>query len=147
MKGLQKPIQSVQSMRKSLSNLSHNKGKQLQSLCKRTIQKKPMQQVMVISPEEGEPGAPSIRISGRERKKPEKFADMDFDAKRKKTAKLARIINPNTEPQSLQEAIEHPLYGKQWEQAINDEYDALVKNDTWILVEELPAGRKAVSCK
>jgi hypothetical protein len=38
------------------------------------------------------------------------------------------------------------MHSKQWEQAILNEYDSLVKNKTWILTT-LSAGRKAISCK
>lgn len=34
----------------------------------------------------------------------------------------------------------------QWEQAIREEMDSLIKNDTWTLVK-LPEGRKPISCK
>ncbi|GMJ02540.1 cysteine-rich RLK (RECEPTOR-like protein kinase) 8 [Hibiscus trionum] len=33
-----------------------------------------------------------------------------------------------------------------WRQAAQEEYDALVKNNTWMVVE-LPANRRAVQCK
>ena len=63
----------------------------------------------------------------------------------KKTARLARAAVAS-EPSAFMEAINHPMHSKQWEQAILDEYNSLVKNKTWILTT-LPAGRKAISCK
>ena len=67
--------------------------------------------------------ASTNRSLGREKKKPERFADIDFDDKKKRIAKLARILSPTiTEPQSFHEAVEHPLYRKPWKEAINDEY-------------------------
>jgi Reverse transcriptase (RNA-dependent DNA polymerase)/gag-polypeptide of LTR copia-type/Integrase core domain len=63
----------------------------------------------------------------------------------KKTARLARTVAAS-EPQSFTEAVNHPMHSKQWEQAILDEYNSLVKNKTWTLTT-LPAGRKAISCK
>ena len=63
----------------------------------------------------------------------------------KKTARLARTAVAS-EPSSFTEAVDHPMHSKQWEQAILDEYNSLVKNKTWTLTP-LPAGRKAISCK
>ena len=50
------------------------------------------------------------------------------------------------EPQTLQEAINHPTHGKQWEEAIQYEYKSLIDNQTWKLVP-LPEGRPIVGCK
>ena len=38
------------------------------------------------------------------------------------------------------------MYGKQWEKAIREEYDSIIKNRTWTLVPR-PANRNIVSCK
>ena len=63
-----------------------------------------------------------------------KYQDENFDkgAGRIRTAKIARSINPDDEdePATMQEAINHPTRGKQWEKAIRDEYNALIKNHT-----------------
>src|SRR5579871_5854511 len=50
------------------------------------------------------------------------------------------------EPQTLQEAINHPTHGKQWEEAIQYEYKSLIDNQTWKFVP-LPKGRLIVGCK
>src|SRR5579871_326966 len=50
------------------------------------------------------------------------------------------------EPQILQEAINHPIHGKQWEEAIQYEYKSLIDNQTWKLVP-LPEERPIVGCK
>src|SRR5579871_6294710 len=50
------------------------------------------------------------------------------------------------EPQTLQEAINHPTHGKQWEEAIQYEYKSLIDNQTWKLVL-LPEGRLIVGYK
>lgn len=52
----------------------------------------------------------------------------------------------STEPRNYQEAVNHPLYGKEWELAIREEYNSLMKNGAWELVET-PAGRNIVTCK
>ena len=63
----------------------------------------------------------------------------------KKTARLARTAAAS-EPRSFTEAVNHPEHSKQWEQAILDEYNSLVKNKTSRLTT-LPANRKAISCR
>jgi len=43
-------------------------------------------------------------------------------------------VDDEDEPTSIQEAISYLTYGKQWEIAINDEYNSLIKNKIWELV-------------
>jgi Reverse transcriptase (RNA-dependent DNA polymerase) len=50
------------------------------------------------------------------------------------------------EPQSYNEAINNPFYGKEWAAAIQEEYDSLMKNSAWELVD-LPPTKNLVSCK
>ena len=50
------------------------------------------------------------------------------------------------EPQSYEEAVNHPVYGKEWRAAIEEEYNSLMKNGAWELVE-LPPGKNLVTCK
>jgi transposase InsO family protein len=50
------------------------------------------------------------------------------------------------EPRNYQEAINHPLYAKEWELAIKEEYESLMRNGAWELVEP-PPGRNIVTCK
>jgi len=50
------------------------------------------------------------------------------------------------EPQSYEETINDPIYGKEWELAIKEEYDSLMKNGAWELVEN-PPSKNNVSCK
>ena len=50
------------------------------------------------------------------------------------------------EPQSYEEAVNHPIYGKEWELAIKGEYESLMKNGAWELVELLP-GKNLVTCR
>ena len=52
----------------------------------------------------------------------------------------------SAEPRTYTEAVNHPLYGKEWELAIKEEYDSLMKNGAWELVEA-PPGRNIVTCK
>ena len=50
------------------------------------------------------------------------------------------------EPQNYQDAIDDPVYGKEWRLAIEEEYESLMKNGAWELVE-LPPGKNLVTCK
>jgi hypothetical protein len=50
------------------------------------------------------------------------------------------------EPQSYDEAINHPVYGKEWAAAIQEEYDSLMKNGAWELTE-MPPDKNLVTCK
>jgi len=63
-------------------------------------------------------------------------------------AKLARNIDPNNEdePATMHEAIYHPTHRKQWENAIQDEVNSLMKNHTWDLVLH-PRNRQVVTNK
>ena len=49
------------------------------------------------------------------------------------------------EPKSLEEALTTD-HAKQWKAAADLEYESLMKNETWTLVE-LPSGRKPIGCK
>jgi hypothetical protein len=50
------------------------------------------------------------------------------------------------EPQNIEEALTCENSKEWWEFAMQEEYDPLMRNNTWILVPLL-AGRKPVSCK
>ena len=50
------------------------------------------------------------------------------------------------EPQRYQDAINDPIYGKEWELAIKEEFESLMKNGAWELVE-LPPGKNLITCK
>jgi Reverse transcriptase (RNA-dependent DNA polymerase)/Domain of unknown function (DUF4219) len=63
-------------------------------------------------------------------------------------AKMARNIDPNDEeePATVQEAINHPTRGKQWEKAVKDEVNSLMKNESWDYASR-PRNHQVVSCK
>ena len=82
------------------------------------------------------------------------FADIEF-GKRGSIVSQAKLsvaaIEPSDnledpEPQTMTEALQHPTRGKEWEKAIQDEYNSLIQNETWELCK-LPEGRKTISCK
>ena len=50
-----------------------------------------------------------------------------------------------SEPQSIKEALKSK-YAKEWKAAADTEYDSLIANEIWELVE-LPQDRKAIGCK
>jgi transposase InsO family protein len=50
------------------------------------------------------------------------------------------------EPQSYDKAVNDPLYGKEWTTAVQEEYNSLMKNGAWELVE-MPPGKNLVTCK
>lgn len=62
---------------------------------------------------------------------------------RSKTGSLKpRVLVTHTEPRTVKQALSSP----DWLAAMKDEYDALMRNNTWSLVE-LPLHRKAIGCK
>jgi len=77
-----------------------------------------------------------------------KFDEESFDKPKTRMAKIAWNIDPNDEdePATIQQAVNHPTHGKQWEKAIQDEVSSLIKNHTWDLVPR-PQNRQIVSNK
>src|SRR5277367_2465981 len=100
----------------------------------------------------GAPSTSTQRASGRTGKgtfTTKKFTEEDFDKPpRVRMAKIARNIDPNDEdePTTVQEAINHPTRGKQWEKAIQEEVNSLIKNHTWDLISR-PRNRQLVTNK
>ena len=82
--------------------------------------------------------------------KPRKFFhDEDFNKpKAKSTAKFTRTQNFDDlqEPATFLEAIEHPTHSNEWEKAIQEEYNSIIRNGTWKLVPR-PKGHNVVSSK
>jgi hypothetical protein len=99
---------------------------------------------------------PTGRVSSRPNKgqyTSTKFADESYDKSRKGTAanysatafRASTAARP-TEPTTYDEAINDPIYGKQWEAATKDEIRSLIENGTFAFVD-LPKRRSAISCK
>src|SRR5579859_4934380 len=112
-----------------------------------------LQESSAKEPATGETASGSTqRASGRPGKgtfTSTKFQDEKFNKEpRIRMAKIARNIDPNDEdePATVKEAINHPTHGKQWEKAIRDEYESLIKNHTWDLVPR-PRDRQIVTNK
>ncbi|KAF2880475.1 hypothetical protein ILUMI_25705 [Ignelater luminosus] len=70
----------------------------------------------------------------RERRRPTWFDDYDMSC-----------LAVNQEPAKCEEIVTHPQR-TQWEHAMKNEMQALVKNRTWDLVP-LPECKKAIDCK
>lgn len=87
------------------------------------------------------------RKSGREIKAPVRFGYDEFadissvESPICHMAHVGHIVEPNT----LDEALSSE-YSKQWKESTDSEYNSLLENDTWKLVE-LPPNRKAVGCR
>ena len=54
-------------------------------------------------------------------------------------------LSPESEPQTLEEALASPE-GPKWREAVNEEYKSLLENKTWTL-DKLPTNRQAIGCK
>jgi hypothetical protein len=97
----------------------------------------------------GAPSTSTQRGSGRTSKGifiTKKFTEEDFDKPpRVRMANIAQNIDPNDEDElaTVQEAINHPTHGKQWEKAIQEEVNSLIKNHTWDLIPH-PRNRQVV---
>ena len=83
------------------------------------------------------------RLPPRRRAPPVRY---ESEAWTSHAALMTTTASDSMEPRSYQEAVNHPLYGKEWEFAIKEEYDSLMKNGAWELVEA-PPGRNIVTCK
>ena len=75
-----------------------------------------------------------IRQSIRQRHPPVRFGTDEYVE--------AAIVNEVVIPESIEEAFAT----ENWSAAANAEYESLMENDTWELVD-LPEGRKPIECK
>ena len=89
---------------------------------------------------------PELRRSERTRKQPVRFGFEEFSGQSSEVCNhCAYNIVEIDEPQNMKEAMESE-HSKEWKAASDSEYDSLIENETWKLVE-LPPGRKAIGCK
>ncbi|KAJ0922526.1 putative RNA-directed DNA polymerase [Helianthus annuus] len=109
-----------------------------------------------VIPPEGTSETPAIRRSTRNANFPKKLQDFVIEGKVKyglekvlNYSKLSpenfcftSVLNKSLEPRSYKEAVSDP----NWVRAMNEEMEALHKNNTWQLVD-LPLGRKPIGCK
>jgi hypothetical protein len=81
------------------------------------------------------PADPELRPQ-RNRKAPEQYSPEPFTKTAKYQSHASHVYKADTmwnestsiEPQSYEEAVNHPVYGKEWTAAIQEEYDSLMKN-------------------
>ena len=85
-----------------------------------------------------------VRLPPRRRAPPARYEPEEWT--RYAAHMSTTMWSESMEPQNYQEAINHPLYKKEWELAIKEEYESLMSNGAWELVEA-PPGRNIVTCK
>ena len=61
------------------------------------------------------------------------------------TNKIPKVLNIEDDPKTYKEAITSRVSAF-WKEAINDEMDSILSNNTWVLVD-LPQGSKPIGCK
>ena len=90
------------------------------------------------------PGGP--RRSVRTRKAPVRYGYDEYaDTATHRVHHVASHLSGIDEPTTMQEARSGD-HAEEWKVATDSEYNSLIENKTWRLVE-LPPGRKAVGCK
>ncbi|KAK9062368.1 hypothetical protein SSX86_019554 [Deinandra increscens subsp. villosa] len=109
-----------------------------------------------VTPSEGGVNPPITRRSTRNTSVPKKLQDYVVEGKVKygleRVVNYSRLstenrcfmsaLNKSVEPETYSEASMDP----NWVRAMNEEMEALFRNNTWTLVE-LPPGRKPIGCK
>ena len=83
---------------------------------------------------------------------PEEEEEQEIEVRRSKRARIEKSFGPDfltylleSEPQSFKEAVTSPA-GALWKEAINSEFESILQNHTWELVD-LPPGCKSLGYK
>jgi hypothetical protein len=90
-------------------------------------------------------GKPPKRYSPDDEERRSKYPIANYMSTKKLSEPLrgfVHVLSSIQVPAGIQEALSYP----KWTQAIKEEMEALLKNDTWTFVP-LPEGKKAVGCK
>jgi hypothetical protein len=90
-------------------------------------------------------GKPPKRYSPDDAERRSKYPIANYMSTKRLSEPLrgfVHVLSSIQVPAGIQEALSNP----KWTQAIKEEIEALLKNDTWTLVP-LPEGKKAVGCK
>lgn len=99
-----------------------------------------------VQEENEEGGEQEVRRSQRVRKTVIRYGFDDLaDISAVETQHIAFKVSEIDEPTTIKEALSGK-HSKQWKEAADAEYKALMENDTWELVK-LPRERKAIGCK
>jgi hypothetical protein len=114
---------------------------------KTPIQDEPEADTFITTANEPEPinetlHVPTLRRSERVRYPPAVWWDTQHPSNHRHHAMAAVSMD---DPVSVTDALSR-ADARQWERAMRDEYESIMKNHTWDLVT-LPPGRKTVSCK
>lgn len=91
--------------------------------------------------EENNTGNNNLRRGTRERRPPNRFADSEYSTHCALTAEQFVEEDPKN-----MEGAKRRSDWQNWKEAVDAEYNALIKNNTWTECE-LPKGRHAISCK
>ena len=87
-----------------------------------------------------------LRRSERTRKTPVRYGYDEYaDTATYRVRHVAYHLSEIDEPSTIQEAKSSD-HAAEWKVATDAEYNSLIENKTWMLVE-LPAGRRAIGCK
>ena len=87
----------------------------------------------------------ATRKSTRKRAVPERFGTITVDWWKNEDIDCSIATLDSIEPRSLNEALNGPNANK-WKNAADNEYQSLLSNDTWKLVD-LPPGKNVIGCK
>jgi len=80
-------------------------------------------------PERAQQPQEEPRLPPRRRAPPVRYESEEWTRRTRHSAHMSTTMwSESAEPRNYQEAINHPLYGKEWELAIKEEYDSLMKN-------------------
>ena len=109
--------------------------------------------VIELAPEEEEIKQHEVEIRQcptRQRRPPvrygiDKYVDTASCSANEQCHHIAYTVNQIPEPVNMQEAMASSQ-AAEWKKAVNQEYESLVSNETWELVE-LPAGCIPIGCK
>ena len=84
-------------------------------------------------------------LSERQRQPPVRFGYEEYADVEHEVHHVAYNVCQITEPRTMEEALMSE-YAKEWKDAADTEYQSLVENETWDLVE-LPRRKKPIGCK
>ena len=96
------------------------------------------------SGDEGDETLQEVCRSTRQRRPPERYGYREY-ADAAHVDHLAYRVSQITGPKTIEEALASDN-SNEWKEAADSEYESVLENDTWELVE-LPSDREAIPCK
>jgi len=98
-------------------------------------------------PERAQQPQEEPRLPPRCRAPPVRYESEEWTRRTRHSAHMSTTMwSESAEPCNYLEAVNHLLYRKERERTIKEEYNSLMKNGAWELVEA-PPGRNIVICK